>query len=169
MELYLIRHGIAQDATNEIADEERSLTKEGRQKTEKIAHRLSQLGLAFDVIATSPLIRARQTSEILFSAGLTKQIEECKHLAPTGHIYGWLVDWLVPKNYPPSSTIALVGHQPDLGNWAESLVWGEAKQNIVLKKAGIIGLKMPDKGLPLGKSQMFWLTPPKFLLASKLT
>ncbi len=164
MELYLIRHGIAQDAKNEIADEERSLTKEGRQKTEKIAHKLSKLGLEFDVIATSPLLRARQTAEIFKAAELTKQIEECKHLAPSGHIYGWLVDWLLPKNYPQDIKIGLIGHQPDLGNWAESLVWGEAKQNIVLKKAGIIGLKMPEKGLPLGKSQMFWLTPPKFLL-----
>ena len=62
MKLYLIRHGIAQEATNDIKDGERSLTKEGRQKTEKVAKRLLNLGLNFELIATSPFVRARQTA-----------------------------------------------------------------------------------------------------------
>ncbi|MEH1949782.1 MAG: histidine phosphatase family protein, partial [Nostoc sp.] len=58
MELYLIRHGIAEDKGLGIKDEERSLTKEGRQKTEKVAQKLVKLGLNFDLILTSPLVRA---------------------------------------------------------------------------------------------------------------
>ncbi|RUR74426.1 phosphohistidine phosphatase SixA [Chlorogloeopsis fritschii PCC 6912] len=164
VELYLIRHGIAEEATNDITDEQRRLTKEGRQKTEKVAQRLKKLGFSFDLIATSPLVRARQTADILIEAGLSSQIEECTHLAPGGSIHSWLEDWFKPRNFTPNSQLALVGHEPCLSSWAEILLWGEAKERFVLKKAGMIGLRVPETGSVLGCSQMFWLTPPKYLL-----
>ncbi|MFH7023908.1 MAG: phosphohistidine phosphatase SixA [Heteroscytonema crispum UTEX LB 1556] len=164
MELYLIRHGIAEERRDSITDEERSLTKEGRQKTEKVAQRLKQLGLQFDLIATSPLVRARQTAEILIATKLGSQLEECTHLAPEGHIENWVADWLKPRKFSSQTQLALVGHEPNLSEWAENLVWGEAKAGLVLKKAGMIGIKLPEEGSPLGRSQMYWLTPPKYLL-----
>ncbi len=164
MELYLIRHGIAEDKGLGIKDEERSLTKEGRQKTEKVAQKLVKLGLSFDLILTSPLVRARQTAEILIAEKLSSQLEESSHLAPDGQISIWLKDWLEPRNYSQNTQLALVGHEPDLTNWAEILLWGEVKESLVLKKAGMIGIKLPETGSPLGRSQMFWLTPPKYLL-----
>jgi phosphohistidine phosphatase len=178
VELYLIRHGIAQEGGLDITDEERSLTQEGRQKTEKVAQRLKKLGLQFDLIVTSPLVRARQTAEILIGTGLSSQMEESSHLAPDGQISNWLVDWLEPKNYSQNTQLALVGHEPCLSNWAEILLWGseivngesragefsEVKAGLVLKKAGMIGIKLPESGSPLGRSQMFCLTPPKYLL-----
>ncbi|MBN3958976.1 phosphohistidine phosphatase SixA [Nostoc sp. NMS8] len=164
MELYLIRHGIAEDKGLNIKDEERSLTKEGRQKAEKVAQKLVKLGLNFDLILTSPLVRARQTAEILVAEKLSSQFEESSHLAPDGQISSWLKDWLEPKNYSQNTQLALVGHEPSLSNWAEILLWGEAKASLVLKKAGMIGIKLPETGSPLGRSQMFWLTPPKYLL-----
>lgn len=164
MELYLIRHGIAEDKGLGIKDEERSLTKEGRQKTEKVAQQLVKLGLSFDLILTSPLVRARQTAEILIAEKLSSQLEESSHLAPDGEISSWLKDWLEPRNYSQNTQLALVGHEPGLTNWAENLLWGEVKASLVLKKAGMIGIKLPETGSPLGRSQMFWLTPPKYLL-----
>nr|WP_211176185.1 phosphohistidine phosphatase SixA [Brasilonema sp. UFV-L1] len=162
--MYLIRHGIAEERRVDIKDEERSLTKEGRQKTEKVAERLKKLGLHFDLIATSPLTRARQTAEILISTGLSSQLEECSYLGPDGCLESWVLNWLSPKTYSSDSQLALVGHEPDLSTWAEILLWGQAKATLVLKKAGMIGVKLPEKGSPLGRSQMFWLTPPKYLL-----
>ncbi|MBW4614785.1 MAG: phosphohistidine phosphatase SixA [Desmonostoc vinosum HA7617-LM4] len=164
MELYLIRHGIAEERENGIKDEERRLTKEGRQKTEKVVQKLVKLGLKFDLILTSPLVRARQTAEILVETGLSSHLEESNYLAPDGQISHWLRDWLEPKNYSPNTQLALVGHEPGLTNWAEILLWGEIKAGLVLKKAGMIGIKLPETGSPLGCSQMFWLTPPKYLL-----
>jgi phosphohistidine phosphatase len=164
VELYLIRHGIAQERQAGLKEEDRQLTKEGRQKTEKVAERLLQLDLQFDVIVTSPLVRARQTAEILLATGLGSQLEESTHLAPGGNLSNWLVYWLEPKNYPQNTRLALVGHEPDLSNWAEILLWGETKGCLVLKKAGMIGIKLPETGSVLGRSQMFWLTPPKYLL-----
>ncbi|MEH2160971.1 MAG: phosphohistidine phosphatase SixA [Nostoc sp.] len=164
MELYLIRHGIAEDKGLGIKDEERSLTKEGRQKTEKVAQKLVKLGLSFDLILTSPLVRACQTAEILIAEKLSTKLEESSHLAPDGEISSWLKDWLEPRNYSENTQLALVGHEPGLSNWAEILLWGEVKESLVLKKAGMIGIKLPETGSPLGRSQMFWLTPPKYLL-----
>lgn len=160
-ELYIIRHGIAADPQDFATDEARPLTKEGDRKTTKIAKRLAKLGLKFDVIFTSPLVRARQTAAILQDVGLGDQIRECSALAPDGNIQDWLNQL---KELTDCQCVAIVGHQPDLGNWAELLVWGEVKGNIVLKKAGAIGITLPETDSPIGCSSLFWLTPPRFLL-----
>ncbi|MEA5578784.1 phosphohistidine phosphatase SixA [Anabaena sp. UHCC 0451] len=164
MELYLIRHGIAEEHQPDLKDEARQLTTEGRQKTEKVAQRLVKLDFHFDLILTSPLVRAQQTAEILIAAGLSSQLETSDHLTFDGDIHNWLKDWFEPRNYPQKTQLALVGHEPCLSSWAEILLWGEAKERLLLKKAGMIGIKLPDDGSPLGRSQMFWLTPPKYLL-----
>ena len=164
MELYLIRHGIAEERRPEIADEERALTKEGRQKTEKIAQRLKKLNLNFDLILTSPLVRARQTAEILLEAQVGLQIEESHHISPEGSLFDWVTQWFLPKDRAVIGQLALVGHEPCLGEWAEILVWGEAKASLIVKKAGIIGVKIPDQGSPIGRCEMFWLTPPRYFI-----
>ena len=165
MELYLIRHGIAADREAYANDEERPLTDKGRQKTDKVAKQLRQKGLHFDLILTSPLVRARETAAILLDVGLSSQVEEFTSLAPDGDINTW-VSWLKEwqQNAKSDRCIALVGHQPDLGNWAETLVWGEAKEKLVLKKAGVIGLNIPETKIPIGHSELFLLISPKWLL-----
>lgn len=165
MELYLIRHGIAALREDYANDEERPLTDKGRQKTAKVAKQLHERGLRFELILTSPLVRARETAAILQDAGLTSKIEELSALAPDGDIYTW-VSWLEPRWHTAISDkcLALVGHQPDLGNWAETLVWGYSKEKLVLKKAGVIGINVPDTKSPIGQSELFLLTSSKWLL-----
>ncbi|MCP2727147.1 phosphohistidine phosphatase SixA [Limnofasciculus baicalensis] len=165
MQLYLIRHGIATEAEADTNDTERTLTEKGRQKTRQVAKQLRDKELHFDLILTSPLIRARETATILKEIGLSSQIEEFTSLSPDGDIHTW-INWLEEwrKNTTIKGYLALVGHQPDLGNWAETLVWGETKGKLVLKKAGIIGLTLPETGNPVGESQLFLLTSPKWFL-----
>lgn len=165
MELYLIRHGIAAQREDYANDQERPLTHKGRQKTGKIAKQLRERGLRFDLILTSPLVRARETAAILQEAGLCSQVEEFTSLAPDGDINAW-VRWLEEHQHSATGDrcLALVGHQPDLGNWAETLVWGNAKEKLVLKKAGVIGLNLPTTGTPVGHSELFLLTSPKWLI-----
>lgn len=162
MELYLIRHGIAQERTSDRPDRTRSLTAQGREKTRQVAKKLYLLGLRFDSILTSPLVRSRQTAEILLEMQLSDRIIECVALAPDGDIFAWL-NWL-EQQYSPSTKLALVGHQPDLGQWASILIGNQAQAALVLKKVGIIGLTLPETGSAVGRTQMFWLTPPKFLI-----
>jgi phosphohistidine phosphatase len=167
MKLYLIRHGIAAERGTYANDDERPLTEEGIRKTKQVAKRLYELDIRFDLILTSPLVRARQTAEILQTIGLAKRLEESAHLAPGGSLEAWL-EWLEQWRSNGGSNngtqLAIVGHEPDLGEWAERLVWGEARQNLVVKKAGVIGIYLPDAGKIIGNSELFWFTPPRLLL-----
>lgn len=163
MELYLIRHGIAAERGTYANDDERPLTDEGIRKTKRVAKRLYELDIRFDLILTSPLVRARQTAEILQSLRLSKQLERSVYLAPEGDFDGWL-EWLQSWQQEGGKQLAIVGHEPDLGEWAERLVWGEIKHHLVVKKAGVIGVLLPDTGSPVGCSELFWLSPPRLLL-----
>jgi phosphohistidine phosphatase len=163
LELYLIRHGIAAPLEGYASDRDRPLTDEGKQKTKKVAQRLAKLDLHFDLILTSPLLRARQTAEILQGAGLSSDVEVSSHLAFDGNIHAWLA-WLENWPHKQNGCLALVGHEPSLAAWAETLIWGQACGNLSLKKAGIIGLELPQTNSPVGNSQLFWLTPPRLLL-----
>jgi phosphohistidine phosphatase len=162
-ELYLIRHGLAGESGSYADDTQRPLTEEGQQKTHVIAKRLLQLQLQFDLILTSPLVRARQTAEILQEVGLGTQLEASSYLSPGGDFEGWL-NWLKDWRKSNNTALALVGHEPDLSHWAEQLVWGKATGRLVLKKAGVIGINLPNSSNPIGKSELFWLTPPRLLL-----
>lgn len=166
MKLYLIRHGIAEERTIQKQDSQRQLIEKGCQKTEKVAQWLNNLGINFDSILTSPLIRAKQTAEILQKAGLSNKIEELPTLAPEGNIKDWL-NWFQNSVYNESeNNLALVGHQPNLGNWAEMLLWGSSSNKIIVKKSGIIGLELPQSINPMGNSELFLLTCPKWLFSS---
>lgn len=169
MKLYVMRHGIAADATEYANDANRPLTPEGDRKTTKIAQRLHKMQIDFDLILTSPLLRAQQTAKILQKVGLSEKIEVSPHLAPSGDIQDW-VEWLEPwrdsrLQQGGSPSLAIVGHQPNLGNWAEILLWGQANDSLVVKKAGILGLTLPKLGSPIARSELFWLTQPKYLLS----
>src|SRR5687767_12246278 len=67
MNLYIIRHAIAVDeATSDSgSDSERPLTDKGRKKMRQIAKALRHLGVEFDLILSSPYVRACETAEIL--------------------------------------------------------------------------------------------------------
>ena len=164
MELYLIRHGIAADRRAYANDQDRPLTKKGHQKTQQVAQQLHEMGMQFDQILTSPLVRAQQTAEILQAVGLSSQLEEFTPLAPGGPLGEWVSWWSQWSYSAQRNSLALVGHQPDLGDWAETLVWGGAKQKLVVKKAGIIGVKLPETETQIGKSELFLLTSAKWLL-----
>ncbi|HEY9659400.1 MAG TPA: phosphohistidine phosphatase SixA [Allocoleopsis sp.] len=164
MELYLIRHGLAAERGTYATDEERPLTEEGMRKTRRVAKRLSALNLKFDLIQTSPLVRAKQTAEILRETGLCSGVEESVYLAPAGDFNAWL-DWLWHwQTADKRTSLAIVGHEPDLGEWTEQLVWGEVQQHLIVKKAGVLGIEIPAERSPIGQCYLFWLTPPRLLL-----
>lgn len=163
-ELYFIRHGIAAERGTYANDAERSLTEKGRSRTQQVAERLIFLGCKFDCILTSPLIRARQTTDILLQVGLSTASEIMVDLAPEGDLQSWLL-WLAQwqKHYSQSS-LALVGHEPGLSLWAQQLVVGQTSDRWVLKKAGVIGVQVPAAAAAIGQSYLFWLAPPRLML-----
>ena len=165
--LYLIRHGLAEERGNYDDDTQRPLTDEGRKKTKQVAKRLYDLGLRFDLLQTSPLVRARQTSDIFANVFSECPVQQSSELAPEGSFDDWLTGantWLSQQPQPTRVSLGIIGHEPDLTTWAEMLVWGEAKGALVLKKAGIIGLALPEIQPWTGNSILFLSIPPKLLI-----
>jgi phosphohistidine phosphatase len=166
LQLYLIRHGIAaeRDSFNG-PDAERPLIPKGRTKLIRLAKYLRTQDLSFTEMVTSPLLRAQETAELL--QGLAKAKNPAKvadFLAPAGDFgagLAWLQSWQAQgQNSPIDIRLAMVGHEPDLSQWAELLLWGEARGVLHLKKAGIIGLELPAAGELVEHCQLFWLTAP---------
>jgi phosphohistidine phosphatase len=168
MYLYLIRHGIAEDldplVPNSLAsDEIRTLTKIGRKKFTQVAAKLQKLELTFDLIITSPLVRARQTAAILVDRQLSPKLEVSQDLKPSGNLSTWLTAWNARSRDRAINTVALVGHEPTLSEWAELLVFGKVCHKLILKKGGVIGLKFPDRQVGVEMAQLHCVIPPKYL------
>ena len=68
-ELYLIRHGIAEERGEAWPDDmKRPLTEEGMQRMRRASRSLARIGICVDVVLTSPLVRTRQTADIFAAA-----------------------------------------------------------------------------------------------------
>jgi len=165
MRLYLIRHAIAaeQDARRWPDDRQRPLTVAGQRRFERTAQALVSVmesGGTVERLITSPLLRARQTAAILHSAGLPRPIEESV-LAP-GRTAARVLAVLRAHD---ASSIALVGHEPDLGRLLAVCIAGaEAKLSLRFRKGGAACLSFA--ALPrVGEASLEWLLPPKALRA----
>jgi phosphohistidine phosphatase len=135
MELMLFRHGIAESYGSEGTDASRRLTDEGKVKTAQAGRGLARIATAPQVMLTSPLVRARQTAEILAPIfGCQPQV--CEALG-----YGSVTDIIQQLARHSEASVLLVGHEPTLSQTAEMLCTGRARGFIVLKKAGCICLE----------------------------
>ncbi|MEM9817350.1 MAG: phosphohistidine phosphatase SixA, partial [Cyanobacteria bacterium P01_D01_bin.6] len=112
---------------------------------------------------TSPLLRATQTAKILQQGGLSNRVEVFPPLAPGGSLPQWLA-WLSTWQQADSQCLALVGHEPDLSEWAQRLVVGSIDHQWTLKKAGVVGLRVPVAEGAIAHSELFLWVPPRFLL-----
>ena len=122
MELYFFRHGEAEPASAGGRDEGRELTATGRQESRSMAEALSRAGLRPEAIYTSPLVRARQTGEILGEVfGLPPQADERLRC---GAAFGD-AQALAAERGP--ARIMFVGHEPDLSTIVHQLTGGRVK------------------------------------------
>ena len=65
VDLYILRHGKAEAGDLGLEDAERKLTGKGKEEIALIAQWMASRGIKFDLIATSPLKRARETAGII--------------------------------------------------------------------------------------------------------
>jgi phosphohistidine phosphatase len=164
LRLYLIRHAEAVPGDDpNYADEARPLTAPGRIAAKTLGERLAAHNVRFDVILTSPLLRARETTDELI-AGLgaaAGPFEVVDELEP-GRKPRKLDRELVKRD---GQSIALVGHQPDLGDYAARLI-GAEKKSIKLEKPGVACVACDD---PPGKAcgELVWLLPPEWFGAAQ--
>jgi phosphohistidine phosphatase len=141
------------------ADAERELTREGREETAAVAKALRALGCAPERIGTSPLVRARQTAEILADAlDVKRELETCEFLSP-GSDAEALIRWLRDVR---TDSAMIVGHMPDLAHLASALLAQKASLDIVFKKSGVCCISF--EGAPTaGAGRLEWLLQPKQL------
>jgi len=140
-ELLLWRHGIAQERHSDLPDGERALTAEGSRRTAAVAHQLECLKLHCSPLLSSPLRRAVQTAELGVAAGLASGFAIEASLAPGGD----------PRPLLQAGSwqrLGLVGHEPDLGELASSLL-GLPAGAITLRKAGIVLIRLGSAGASL--------------------
>lgn len=118
----LLRHGVAETAGPHTGwrDEPRALTEAGRRRMQAAATGMARLGLTFDAVATSPLVRCRQTAEIVCSEIGGTPTPDAR-LAP-GLDADTLVDVLLER--PIDASVLICGHEPDLSTVTGALVGG---------------------------------------------
>ncbi len=146
MELYIVRHGIAEDASPDGVDATRALTARGRRRLHKSVRGLHRLDIGFDRVLFSPLLRAQETAEILTDlcdqdAGCESEVLLELALPPGPEL-------LARLSGATQERIALVGHEPWLSQLAAWLTCGwrvfdEGAAGCVfeLQKGGVIHLQ----------------------------
>ena len=159
IELYLIRHGVAEERGEQWPDDtKRPLTQDGISKLRKAARGLTRLEIVFDVMVTSPLVRAKQTAETI-AGGLDPHphIVVADALAPGGSPAAVMADL---EKQAKRSRVALVGHEPGLGELAARLIG--ARHPIPFKKGAICRIDV--ESLPTsGPGDLRWFLTPKIL------
>jgi phosphohistidine phosphatase len=163
VELYLFRHGEAGSRLPLTSkDQDRALTAEGKEDVMAAGKGLLKLGVDFDVVAASPLKRAKDTASILNSALKRRQpVEEWDELKPEGSKSAFYRRLAKLKF---NSTVLCVGHEPYLtaviGEITSTEGGGSAGFRIVLKKAGMA--KMNVLGFsPTIRGELRWLLTPR--------
>ena len=156
IELYLVRHAVAADRGDEWPDDtKRPLTPKGIERFRDVAEGLRAIHVVVDVVLTSPLVRARQTAELL-AAGLAPHpaVQVTDALAP-GAAPSALADAVARTK---QRRVACVGHEPDLGQLAAQLVG--AKRPFEFRKGGVCRI---DLDAPAGPGHLVWLATPRLL------
>jgi phosphohistidine phosphatase len=161
MELFLLRHGIAVEPGTPgfKTDESRALTDEGRRKLRGVAAAMRAMDLHFDAILTSPLVRARQTAEIVAAELKFKEVQVVHALRPAGTPRA-VIEALQP--YAGVQSLLLVGHEPNLSELVTTLISAKSGSCIVFKKAGLCRLEAD--ALRPGRAILHWLLTPAQML-----
>jgi phosphohistidine phosphatase len=135
MEIYLLRHAIAEDATPGQPDSERSLTGEGRDKLRRVLKRARQADVAPTLIASSPYRRAVETAEMAAQAlNYEHRLVQSQALVPDASPHDL---WDEIRTYRAESAILLASHEP-LMSAAVAFLLGCPALRIEMKKAALV-------------------------------
>ncbi len=160
MQLLVIRHAIAEDrdafAATGRDDSERPLTSAGRDKMRRAIAGLRRAVPKIDLLAASPYVRAMQTAELVAEVYGIDDIKKVDALVPDAPLQRFLV-WLERK--ASAQVVAVVGHEPHLGELVTWLMSGLPESKVEMKKGGAALLEFQGQpGAGLGVMQ--WLITP---------
>ncbi len=164
MDLYLLRHGLAAEADRNLYPDDRirPLTSRGQERLRLQAHAMKRLGMSFATILYSPLLRTRQTAEIIArEMDRRSALRSEDQLAPAGD--NRVLIEIVRTELPRSQSVLLVGHEPNLGQLCSMLICGRIDARIRFKKGGLAHLES-DESLAFGRTILRSLLAPAQLL-----
>lgn len=159
MDLLVLRHGEAGRSSRLPGDSKRSLTNEGKQEVTDLSYGIRALEIKFDHIFSSPLLRAKQTAEIVAKSMKYKgKIEELDSLKPEG---SRLEFYSILSKLKQDSVVLVVGHEPYLSEMISEGI-SQSGCRINLKKSGLARMRILST-LPKIKGELRWLLTPKLL------
>ena len=159
MQLLVIRHAIAMEredfAKSGRPDSDRPLTDTGRRRMRKNARGLQRIAPRPDLIATSPWLRAADTARVVADTLGVERMETIDEMTPDHHPRD-LAAWL--NEHADAPTVAVVGHEPHLGELVTWLLGGKGS-SVEFKKGGVSLLRI-DGDVEEGSAVLQWhLTP----------
>lgn len=117
--LLLLRHAKAENAGARLADLDRGLSDRGRQESQAVGRFIQEQNLKFDLVLSSPALRARETTElVLNAAGLHIDIRLDERIYEAGSLQ---LLALLPEVEDKTNTFVLVGHNPGLEDLIRTL------------------------------------------------
>jgi phosphohistidine phosphatase len=165
MKLYFVRHGKAVEAGDpEYPDDTcRPLIPQGIDELKATGRALAERDIEPAVIWTSPLVRARETAEILAKKlSMEKRVVASDLLRP-----GFDLDKLarLVQSRPDAKSAMVVGHEPDFSTVIGRLI---APQGATLRMAkGSVALVELEPPIRSGSAELIWLVPPKWLVPDR--
>lgn len=161
MNLYIIRHAIAEEEDASGEDSQRKLTDKGSKKMRQIAKGLRALSVEFDLILSSPYKRAAETAEIVGDVfKMKKKIEYTDNLIPMGNPDLLIAE--INEKYSVDS-LAVIGHEPYLTTLISLLTAKSSPVEITLKKGGVCLLSTDDLH-HTRRATLDWLLTPGVLV-----
>ncbi len=154
MKLYFFRHAIAEDASATTDDYHRALTKKGIARTKAAAKALAALGVSPARLYSSPLVRARQTADLLAPV-LDVKVEERSEVAYNFNLQ--TIETLI-AGLGENDDVMFVGHEPDMSRAVAALIGGG---EVTMKRGGLARVDLVQRQ-PL-RGTLIWLLAPKVL------
>ncbi len=153
MRLYFFRHGIAQDNTEgRLPDQQRQLTLKGAERVRQAARVMKALAIQPDRLFSSPLIRARQTADIIGQTlGVAVQVRD-----ELGWDFSQAAVEALTRDLGDDAEVMFVGHEPTFSETISSLIGGGS---VEMKKGGLARVDIFDYQ-PL-RGTLVWLIAPR--------
>lgn len=159
MEIYILRHGIAEEAHAGMRDADRALTGEGKTKLQPVLRRARAIDVQPPLILTSPYRRARETAEVAAEAlRNASKLVNSKTLTPESSPEAV---WDEIRNHKTNAQIMIVGHEPLLSSVYAYLL-GAGSVQIDVKK-GSLGRIDVDRFSGQPRGVLRWLIHPKLV------
>ena len=158
VQLIIVRHAIAyeRDALRWPDDRDRPLTPDGEAKFRRAARGIGRVSGSIDTVLCSPLVRAWRTAEILTDEAGWPEPLVFESLEPERSAAD-VAAALMPHRM--RDTVALVGHEPLLGELVSFLLTGSDSGSAFPLKKGAVAAVDVDGDIPNGSSLRYLLTP----------